>query len=186
MAAGTKPVDWGCAELWAIGSLLLEGIGVRLTGQDVERGTFSHRHAVLHDFERGTRYVPLEHLAADQGRFTTVNTMLSELAVLGFEYGFSSADPHNARHVGSPIWRLRQRRAADHRPIHRQLRDKVATDERHRAALAARLRGARTGAFQRRLERFLQLCAQNNLQVCSPTHPLSISTCCGGNASEFS
>src|SRR5262249_37138224 len=95
MARGERPVDWSCAELWAIASLLLEGTHVRLTGQDTERGTFSHRHAVLHDTNTDDAYVPLEHLAPNQAPFTVVNTMLSELAVLGFEYGFSWADPRN-------------------------------------------------------------------------------------------
>jgi 2-oxoglutarate dehydrogenase E1 component len=88
-----KGIDWGCAEMLAMGSLLLEKHWVRLTGQDVERGTFSHRHAILYDYNTGQRYVPLAHLSADQGHIIIANTMLSELAVLGFEYGYSLADP---------------------------------------------------------------------------------------------
>jgi len=95
MAEGKREVDWGCAEMWALGSLLLEGTPVRLTGQDAERGTFSHRHAVLRDFKTGTRFIPLAQLNKEQAPFTVLNTMLSELAVLGFEYGFSRADPRN-------------------------------------------------------------------------------------------
>jgi 2-oxoglutarate dehydrogenase E1 component len=171
MAAGTRPVDWGCAELWAIGSLLLEGVGVRLTGQDVERGTFSHRHAVLHDFEDGTRYVPLEHLAADQGRFTTVNTMLSELAVLGFEYGFSSADPHTL-----VLWEAQFGDFANGaQPIIDQFIASAETKWQRMSGIVLLLPHGYEGQgpehSSARPERFLQLCAQNNLQVCYPTHP---------------
>jgi 2-oxoglutarate dehydrogenase E1 component len=171
MAAGTKPVDWGCAELWAIGSLLLEGIGVRLTGQDVERGTFSHRHAVLHDFERGTRHVPLEHLAEEQGRFTTVNTMLSELAVLGFEYGFSTADPQTL-----VMWEAQFGDFANGaQPIIDQFIASAESKWQRMSGIVLLLPHGYEGQgpehSSARLERFLQLCAQNNLQVCNPTHP---------------
>ena len=93
MAAGERPVDWGAAEMLAWGSLLLEGVPVRLAGQDSQRGTFAHRHAVWHDTDTGARHVPLANLSPRQGEFVALNTMLSELAVLGFEYGVSSADP---------------------------------------------------------------------------------------------
>lgn len=171
MAAGTKPVDWGCAELWAIGSLLLERIGVRLTGQDVERGTFSHRHSVLHDFERGTRHVPLEHLAEEQGRFTTVNTMLSELAVLGFEYGFSSADPHTL-----VMWEAQFGDFANGaQPIIDQFVASAESKWQRMSGIVLLLPHGYEGQgpehSSARLERFLQLCAQDNLQVCNPTHP---------------
>src|SRR5690606_34489536 len=82
-------------EMFALGSLLLDGTAIRFTGQDVQRGTFSHRHACLHDYETGEKYYPLANLAEKQAEIIVVNTMLSELAVLGFEYGFSSADPRN-------------------------------------------------------------------------------------------
>src|SRR5262249_13755305 len=88
-------IDWACAEMLAFGSLLLEGINIRLAGQDSGRGTFSQRHAVLTDRTTDDRYVPLQHLAPEQGWFLPIDTMLSEAAVLGFEYGFSSADPNN-------------------------------------------------------------------------------------------
>lgn len=84
-------IDWGHAEALAFGSLLVEGVSVRLTGQDVERGTFSHRQAVLHDAETGDQYVPLQHLSDARAEFEIYNSPLSETAVLGFEYGFSSA-----------------------------------------------------------------------------------------------
>src|SRR6185312_11571533 len=80
-------IDWGHAEALALGSLLVQGVSVRLTGQDSERGTFSHRQAVLHDFEHGTSYAPLQHIPDAKGRFEVYNSPLSEMAVLAFEYG---------------------------------------------------------------------------------------------------
>src|SRR5665213_1377217 len=98
MAEGKHPLDWGMGEHLAIASLVASGYGVRLTGQDSGRGTFSHRHAVLHDqnrerFDAGI-YVPLENVADNQARFTIIDSVLSEEAVLGFEYGFSTAEPN--------------------------------------------------------------------------------------------
>ncbi|MGH7972574.1 MAG: thiamine pyrophosphate-dependent enzyme, partial [Limisphaerales bacterium] len=90
-----EAIDWGCGEMLALGSLLLEGTPIRFTGQDAQRGTFSHRHAVLHDYKTGETYIPLNHLSDKQAQLTILNTMLSELAVVGFEYGFSSGDPRN-------------------------------------------------------------------------------------------
>jgi len=96
---GKRPLDWAAAEALALGSLLIEGTPIRFVGQDVQRGTFSHRHASLHDYNTGAKYYPLANLTTTTGMkaadFIIVNTMLSELAVLGFEYGFSSADPRN-------------------------------------------------------------------------------------------
>ncbi|MBA3238387.1 MAG: 2-oxoglutarate dehydrogenase E1 component [Parachlamydiaceae bacterium] len=88
-----KPIDWGMAEMLAIGSLLWEGFGVRLSGQDSCRGTFSHRHAVWIDQKQETSYCPLKNLKADQGRFEVFNSSLSEFAVLGFEFGYTLANP---------------------------------------------------------------------------------------------
>ncbi len=87
-------IDWATAESLAFGSLLEEGHRVRLSGQDSERGTFSQRHSVLFDQETEERYIPLNHLAPDQARFEVINSMLSEEAVLGFEYGYSLAEPN--------------------------------------------------------------------------------------------
>jgi 2-oxoglutarate dehydrogenase E1 component len=95
MGRGKFPLDWAGAEQLALGSLLLEGTPIRFTGQDAQRGTFSHRHACLHDYETGKKHYPLANLGPKAAPFIIVNTMLSELAVLGFEYGFSSADPRN-------------------------------------------------------------------------------------------
>jgi 2-oxoglutarate dehydrogenase E1 component len=86
-------IDWGQAEGLAFGSLLTEGTPIRLTGQDTERGTFSHRHLVLHDYETGAKYAPMEHLPAARAPFTVYNSPLSETAALGFEYGYSVSCP---------------------------------------------------------------------------------------------
>ena len=176
MAAGKRPVDWGCAEQWAIGSLLLEGTAVRMTGQDAERGTFSHRHAVLHDFERGTQYIPLQHLAdgepaEKQGRFTIINTMLSELGVLGFEYGYSSADPHTL-----VIWEAQFGDFVNGaQPVIDQFIASGEAKWQRMSGIVLLLPHGYEGQgpehSSARLERFLQLCGQHNLQVCYPTHP---------------
>jgi 2-oxoglutarate dehydrogenase E1 component len=169
MAAGERLVDWGCAEMWAVGSLLLEGTGVRLTGQDVERGTFSHRHAVLHDVQNGTRYVPLEHLSENQGRFTITNTILSELGVLGFEYGFSSADPRTL-----VMW---EAQFGDFANGAQTISDQfIASSESKWQRMSGIVlllphgyEGQGPEHSSARLERWLQLCAENNLQVCYTT-----------------
>jgi 2-oxoglutarate dehydrogenase E1 component len=171
MAGGKKSVDWGCAEQWAIGSLLLEGTPVRLTGQDSERGTFSHRHAVLHDVEHGTRWVPLQQLAYGQASFTVLNTMLSELAVLGFEYGFASADPHTL-----VMWEAQFGDFVNGAQaiIDQFLVSGEAKWQRMNGLvllLPHGYEGQGPEHSSARLERFLQLCGENNLQVCYPTHP---------------
>lgn len=88
-------IDWALGELMAYGSILMEGQGVRMSGQDVKRGTFSHRHAVMHDQEKDESYIWLNHLKDDQAEFQIYNSLLSEFAVLGFEYGYSLASPEN-------------------------------------------------------------------------------------------
>jgi multifunctional 2-oxoglutarate metabolism enzyme len=85
-------VDWATAELLAFGSLLLEGRDIRLAGQDSRRGTFSQRHSVLHDYHNGTEWTPLRHLGPDQGQFWIYDSLLSEFAAMGFEYGYSVAN----------------------------------------------------------------------------------------------
>jgi 2-oxoglutarate dehydrogenase E1 component len=171
MARGTKRVDWSCAEMWAIGSLLVEGTPVRLVGQDTERGTFSQRHAVFHDVNRPARYVPLAHVADDQAPFTVVNTMLSELAVLGFEYGFSSADPHVL-----VMWEAQFGDFANGaQPIIDQFIASAESKWQRMSGLVLLLPHGYEGQgpehSSARLERFLQLCAEDNMQVCYPTLP---------------
>jgi 2-oxoglutarate dehydrogenase E1 component len=95
MGQGKLPIDWGYAETLAYASLLDEGHPVRLSGQDSERGTFFHRHAVLHDQPSGDTYLPLQHLREGQAPFLVINSILSEEAVLGFEYGYSSSAPQS-------------------------------------------------------------------------------------------
>jgi len=171
MAAGEKAVDWGCAESWALGSLLLEGNPIRLTGQDCERGTFSHRHAVLHDEETGETYTPLQHLVENQADFTIVNTMLSELAVLGFEFGYSCADPRNL-----VIW---EAQFGDFVNGAQPIIDQFISSSESKWARVCGLtlllphgyEGQGPEHSSARLERFLQLCAENNMQVCNPTSP---------------
>src|SRR4029079_19604954 len=89
---GRKYLDWGTAEALAFGSLVLEGNPVRLSGQDSRRGTFTHRHAVVIDFNTGAEYYPLKTLAPDQAPFEVFDSSLSEMAVLGFEFGYSMDD----------------------------------------------------------------------------------------------
>ena len=169
MAQGARLVDWGCAEMLSIGSLLLEGTPVRLMGQDSERGTFSHRHAVLHDAQTDAPYIPLQHLSAQQGSFTIRNSMLSELAVLGFEYGFSSADPHTL-----VIWEAQFGDFANGaQPIIDQFLVSAESKWLRMSGLVLLLPHGYEGQgpehSSARLERFLQLCGDNNIQVCYPT-----------------
>src|SRR6185503_5554423 len=91
---GGGPYDWAFGEALAFGSLLLEGTPVRLSGQDSRRGTFSQRHSVLYDARTGERYLPLNALAANQAPFSAYDSLLSEAAVLGFEFGYSLDDPN--------------------------------------------------------------------------------------------
>jgi 2-oxoglutarate dehydrogenase E1 component len=93
MATGKRPLDWGMGEALALGTLAWEGTRIRLVGQDTRRGTFSHRHAVLYDFERGTPYAPLSHLRSGQGPVEVRDSLLAEAAPLGFEYGYSLEMP---------------------------------------------------------------------------------------------
>ena len=171
MVEGVQPVDWGCAEMLAFGSLLMERIPVRLVGQDSQRGTFAHRHAVWHDVKTGEKYVPLANLSADQGEFAVLNTMLSELAVLGFEYGMSSADPRRLI-----LW---EAQFGDFANGAQAIIDQyIASAEAkwHRMSgivllLPHGYEGQGPEHSSARLERYLQLCAKNNLQVCYPSTP---------------
>lgn len=171
MVQGTRPVDWSCAEMLAFASLLLEGIPVRLTGQDSERGTFSQRHAVWYDVKTGQRYMPLAHLAEEQAPFLIVNTMLSELAVLGFEYGMSSADPRRL-----VLWEAQFGDFANGaQPIIDQFIASAESKWQRMSGLVLLLPHGYEGQgpehSSARLERFLQLSAEGNIQVCYPTVP---------------
>src|SRR3954463_10636196 len=166
-------IDWGHAEALAFASLLTEGISVRLTGQDAERATFSHRQAVLHDAESGDIYVPLEHIANGDGhgRFEIYNSPLSETAVLGFEYGYSTAAEDTLVlweaqygdfvNVAQPI--IDQFISAD--------RAKWGQDSSIVLLLPHGYEGQGPEHSSARLERFLQLCAEGNQRVAYPSTP---------------
>ena len=171
MAEGNQPVDWGGAEMLALGSLLEERIPVRLVGQDTQRGTFAHRHAVWHDIGTGRRHVPLAQLDEEQGSFVVLNTMLSELAVLGFEYGISSADPRRL-----VMWEAQFGDFVNGAQlIIDQFISSGETKWQRMSGLVMLLPHGYEGMgpehSSARLERFLQLCAKNNMQVCYPTTP---------------
>ena len=164
-------IDWGHAEALAFASLLVEGVAVRLTGQDVQRGTFSHRQAVLHDIATGDTYIPLAKLPNAKAPFEIYNSPLSETAVMGFEYGFSTAAPHDLvaweaqfgdfANVAQPI--IDQFLAAD--------RAKWGQDSGLVLLLPHGYEGQGPEHSSARLERFLQLAAEGNLTIAYPSTP---------------
>ena len=133
-------IDWAMGETLAFGSLLLDGHPVRLAGQDTRRGTFGQRHSVIVDRRSGAEYTPLAHLSEDQAPFYVYDSLLSEYAAMGFEYGYSVARPECAGAVGGAVRRLRQRRAGDHRRVHLGQRGQVGPALGRGPAAPARLR----------------------------------------------
>ena len=169
----TQPagIDWGHAEALAYASLLRDGTSVRLTGQDAERGTFAHRHAVLRDFESGASWLPLQNLPGVKSAFEIYNSPLTETAVLGFEYGFSTASPD-----ALVMW---EAQFGDFVNVAQPIMDQFLFADRAKWGKESSLvlllphgyEGQGPEHSSARLERFLQTAAENNMRVAYPTTP---------------
>ncbi len=177
MIDGTQPIDWSAGEALAMASLAVQGLRVRLSGQDSQRGTFSHRHAVIHDVVTDETYCPLEHLSEDQASVEIYNSPLSEAGVLGFEYGYSLDCPD-----GLVMW---EAQFGDFVNAAQVVIDQFivsAEDKWNRLSgivmlLPHGFEGMGPEHSSARLERFLSLAAKDNIQVVQPTTPAQIFHC---------